>query len=199
MPPTFTPRVVEAETTPLPFVVSMPEGEPETVRFVVLAVPKYPVPEIVRAFEVEAYVKVSLPAESKVEVAVAPKYAGPYEEKSVVDAPPLKIMSEVVADEVRVGWVKGSEPPPLPVASVPQMIPPFASVSRAWEQPRMFPSWRPFAKVEVAEVPVTLRYVLCTPPVNVLVDGEPNVAAPEEALKERAAVVEVAETEEVAR
>ena len=44
VPPMFTPRVVEAETAPLEFVTRTPEGEPETVRLVALAVPKYPIP-----------------------------------------------------------------------------------------------------------------------------------------------------------
>ena len=51
VPPTLAARVDDAETTPVALVVRRPEGEPETVRFVVLAVPKYPVPETERAVE----------------------------------------------------------------------------------------------------------------------------------------------------
>ena len=78
-----------------------------------------------------------------------------------------------------------------------------AKVTPVWQVPEMekHPPERsmPLAKVEVALVPVTLRYVDCTPPEKVEVEGEPMVAAPEEALKARAAVEEVAATEEVAR
>ena len=57
----------------------------------------------------------------------------------------------------------------------------------------------PRANVEVAAVPVTLRYADWTPPVNVVVAGEPNVAAPVVPLKARAATVDVALYVEVAR
>ena len=40
VPPTLMPMVLEAETAPVELVVSIPDGEPETVRLVVDAVPK---------------------------------------------------------------------------------------------------------------------------------------------------------------
>lgn len=57
---------------------------------------------------VRAVARVSAPVVEKDDVAVAPKYAGPYAEKSVVDAAPLKRSSEVVADCPAAGWVKAS-------------------------------------------------------------------------------------------
>ena len=50
----------------------------------------------------------------------------------------------------------------------------------------------PRANVDVADVPVMFRYVDCAPPVNVVVAGEPKVAAPVVPLKARAATEEVA-------
>jgi hypothetical protein len=52
--------------------------------------------------------------------------------------------------------------------------------------------------VFVADDPVRLRYVAWTPPVKVVVAGEPKVAAPLWLLKVRAATEEVARAEEVA-
>ena len=57
----------------------------------------------------------------------------------------------------------------------------------------------PRAKVEVAAVPVMLRYGDSMPPVNVVVAGEPKVKAPLVPLIAAAATVEVAEYVEVAR
>ena len=60
-------------------------------------------------------------------------------------------------------------------------------------------SWIPFANVEVADVPVTFRYVDCVPPVSVVVAALPNVNAPVELLMAAAATDEVALYVEVAR
>src|SRR3990167_10390454 len=121
-----------AETAPVALVYKVPDGALEIVRFVVLAEPKYPVPETVSAVllaygnvlacdvdvamkyaavgvevaatvplelthskELERFASERLPAVSKEEVAVAPKYAGPYAEKSVVEAPPENCWREV--------------------------------------------------------------------------------------------------------
>ena len=60
-------------------------------------------------------------------------------------------------------------------------------------------SWMPFANVEEAEVPVTLRYVEVSPPESVVVEGDPKVAAPLAALNESAATEDVAVAVDVAR
>ena len=115
---------------------------------------------------VRALARVRAPVEEKEEVAVAPKYAGPYEEKSVVDADPLNSTSEVVAETTTpptVGCVKGS-PPPLPVTSVPHTMPPCASVSSACEQPRMLVRLRPLKVEEAVEAAMLVAEM---PPENV--------------------------------
>lgn len=58
---------------------------------------------------------------------------------------------------------------------------------------------KPFAAVEVALPPLKFRYVPVNPPLNVVVEGEPKVAAPLAPLKERAATVLVASAVLVAR
>ena len=85
-------------------------------------------------------VRVSAPVEEKLDVAVAPKYAGPYEEKSVVDAPAEKIC--------RALHVFAAERETLPV---PRHVP-----LTSTHPPE---SKSPFAKVEVAD-PVTFSATL---------------------------------------
>ena len=155
-----------AETAPVALVYKVPDGALEIVRFVVLAEPKYPVPETVSAVllaygnvlacdvdvamkyaavgvevaatvplelthskELERFASERLPAVSKEEVAVAPKYAGPYAEKSVVDAPAENIWSDVHVFAVVVEKVAESVLPenerPLPTVSAPTAPVPF--------------------------------------------------------------------------
>ena len=118
-------------------------------RFVVVAFESVVLPVTPRVPATER-----LPAESKVEVAVPPKYAVPKLEKLVVEAPAEKSWRavQVLAD------------------------------ARSWELGvRQFPSTAkhppsrsmPRAKVDVADVPVTLRYVEVKPPEKVEVELVP--------------------------
>ena len=69
----------------------------------------------------------ALPVESKVVVAVPPKYAFPVTESCVVDAPPLKMRSDVVADCPAAGWVNSSKLLPTPlivIGDVPMTVKP---------------------------------------------------------------------------
>lgn len=86
--------------------------------------------------------------------------------------------------------------PPDATPSVPEMVERERHEPEMEKQPAAIS--RPRAKVEVALVPERLRYVPVKPPVNVVVAGEPKVAAPVVPLKATAAVVEVAEYEDVA-
>ncbi|KKU77041.1 MAG: hypothetical protein UY04_C0064G0007 [Parcubacteria group bacterium GW2011_GWA2_47_7] len=96
-----------------------------------------------------------LPALSKVEVALPPKYALSKTESWVDDAPAEKSWSavQVLAAE--------SETPPLPVMHVPFIA----------KQP--LARLNPLPAVEVAEVPERLRYVEVKPPENVEVELVP--------------------------
>jgi len=69
-----------AETAPLALVWRIPDGALETVRLVVLAVPKYPSPlalsavvDAYVAFKTVPFASVSAPVDEKVEVPVPPK------------------------------------------------------------------------------------------------------------------------------
>src|SRR3989344_1130059 len=113
VPPTFAASVEDADTTPDEFVTRTPDGDPETVRSVVEAVPKYAVPET--------------------------PYAVPKFEKFVVEAPAEKSWSAV---QVLATEREAPEPAPTHVPLIEKHPPPRSM---------------PRAKVEVADVPVTLR------------------------------------------
>ena len=131
--------------------------EPLTARMSPTEYEEMPVPPDDVASAVES---VSAPAASKDEVAVAPKYAGPYEEKSVVEAREncwravhefaLARLSEattapVVGEIVNVPSAFETDV----TAPLPRQLPLIEKQPPAISMPR--------ANVEVADVPVTLR------------------------------------------
>ena len=152
---------------------------------------------------------VSTPADENELVAVAPKYALLYTESSVEEAPPVNWWSPVHVGAIDCESA-GAESLRMKVVALPltavrprdaEGFAPVALVTRHVPLMEKHPPARstPLAKVLVAEVPVTLRYVDVKPPVNVVVEGEPNVAAPVDPLNARAATVDVPVTVEVAR
>jgi len=159
------PRVEEADATPVAEVTRTPEGALESVRLVVLAVPKKPVPETPKAVELP-YVSVSRPAESNEEVAEAPKYALLYTERRVEEAPPVNWWRPVQVGAM--DWESaGAASLRIAVKAVPfTAVRPMeadglAKVTPVWQVPftEKHPPARsmPRAKVLVAAVPVTLR------------------------------------------
>ena len=95
------PKVEEAETTPVALVTMTPLGALEIVRFVVEAVPKYPVPETAMAVD-EAKLAVSFdPLKLRDEFnsvsRVPSKYGMEFAAQVVVPVPPFPVVSAVAS------------------------------------------------------------------------------------------------------
>ena len=168
--------IVALCATPEAFVESSTDGTPEIVKFVVLAVPKYPVPDTLKLVD-EALLSVvfpvtlrvpataTLPAASIVVVAVAPKYAGPNEEKSVVEA---EVTSKRLVEVLNRKFDDAPSVPPLlncTCVSAPATVAEPRHVSLTRTQPPFMTS--PFAKVEDAKVLVMSSTAALMPPPKV--------------------------------